>query len=42
MIVPGFDNGLNRRARLMYYNSKFVEDEKDVDEEKHIYLKRKA
>ena len=33
------DTGTLRRIESFQYNTKFVDDEKDVDEEKHIFLK---
>jgi len=33
------DEGILRRGRVQFYNSKFVNDESQVDESKHIYKK---
>jgi len=40
--VDSMDNGFNRRALLMEYDSKFVDSKEDVDEDNHIYLKDKG
>jgi hypothetical protein len=35
------DNGMERRANIFKYKSKFVTNKKDVDEEKNIYLQNR-
>ena len=39
--IPSNDDGTWRRLEVVDFIARFVDDEKDVDEEKHIYLKKK-